>query len=605
MSGNTAPEKDILQGNHASTVVVYESSSLMKPAAPPKTQEFSWEVADLGLVEIATGKLERLTRGLKPEWHAFSPNGTAVAFVSRKERERAGSGQALFDLFLVLLPSGIVRPVAQNIRFALATSVSWSPNGKFLGFIENGTTGQGNCFVVSLPDGRSRKATEREHPPFNDARPHSFSLRPPIWDASGQNIYAFAGNALWRISLASGNATEVARIPIPRIPIEIIGARRGTFWSPDGGRSLYVITRNEDTRQYGIGKIDLMTGTYGQMLEENKTYAAETPLYSIDISADGRKVVYPAEDSQHPPDIWIAGIDFKNPRRLTRINSQFDSYDMGESRLIEWRSLDGERLHGALILPTHYQNDKKYPLIVWPYPGDTKSVGVNLFGGHRVGINGTENAQVLATRGYAVLLPDTPAEVGPEYVKKFIHAVMPGVDRVVEMGIADPERIGLIGHSNGGYGVLALITHTNRFKAAVSRAGFANLFSYYCQMKRDGAAFAVGDVEQGRMGGSPWQYRDRYIENSPMFYLDSVQTPLLLIHGSLDEAVSSSIADEAFVGLRRLGKEVVFAKYEGEGHWEGRWSHANQIDYWNRVIDWFDVHLRLGKSENREIPMKE
>jgi dipeptidyl aminopeptidase/acylaminoacyl peptidase len=113
-------------------------------------------------------------------------------------------------------------------------------------------------------------------------------------------------------------------------------------------------------------------------------------------------------------------------------------------------------------------------------------------------------------------------------------------------------------------------------------------------MTPDGGAFGIGWSEkgQGQLGGTPWQYRDRYIENSPQFYLDRVQTPLLIVHGAGDLTVPSNQAAEVFVGLRRLGKEVNYASYAGEGHWPGTWGLANVEDYWNRVIDWFDSHMQ-------------
>lgn len=175
--------------------------------------------------------------------------------------------------------------------------------------------------------------------------------------------------------------------------------------------------------------------------------------------------------------------------------------------------------------------------------------------------------------------------------------VLPGVDKIVELGIADSHRMGVMGWSYGGYSTLSLIVQTTRFKAAVMGAGLGNLFSMYGQMSKQGTSWAIAWAEegQGRMGGSPWEFRERYIENSPIFYLDRVQTPLLIVHGTLDLGISSHISDEIFVGLRRLGKEVTYAKYEGEGH--GILGLANQSDWCNRVIAWFDEHL---KNKNQD-----
>jgi dipeptidyl aminopeptidase/acylaminoacyl peptidase len=184
---------------------------------------------------------------------------------------------------------------------------------------------------------------------------------------------------------------------------------------------------------------------------------------------------------------------------------------------------------------------------------------------------------------------------------------MPGINKAVESGLADPARIGVTGHSYGGYSTLSLIAQSPRFKAAVMRAGMGNLISGYGHLAPDGTNYGLAWSEsgQGRMGGSPWEFRERYLENSPIFYLNRIETPLLIIHGEKDDAVPAFLADELFTGLRRLGKPVTYARYEGEGHWEGQWSYANQIDCLSRVIAWFDRHLKgAAKSEPDKSPRK-
>jgi len=123
--------------------------------------------------------------------------------------------------------------------------------------------------------------------------------------------------------------------------------------------------------------------------------------------------------------------------------------------------------------------------------------------------------------------------------------------------------------------------------------GMGDLISAYGEMQRDGTAFQVSNTEQdqGMMGGTPWQFRERYIENSPLFYFDRVGTPLLIVHGSEDRAVAPFLGDQVFVALRRLGKDVEYAKYEGEDHSPLSWSYPNQTDFCNRMIGWFGRHL--------------
>jgi len=200
-------------------------------------------------------------------------------------------------------------------------------------------------------------------------------------------------------------------------------------------------------------------------------------------------------------------------------------------------------------------------LIVLVYGGQAISNQANRFGGFEIGTP-CFNVQLLATRGYAVLMPDAPQKLGTPMLD-LAKAILPGVNKVIDMGIADASKLGVMGHSYGGYSTIALITQTARFKAAIEAAGFADLVGTYGEMDSDGTAFgaSIGETGQARLGGTPWQVRDRYIENSPFFYLDRIHTPLLILHGSEDSAVAAFLGDELFVALRRLGKSVEYARY--------------------------------------------
>jgi dipeptidyl aminopeptidase/acylaminoacyl peptidase len=312
------------------------------------------------------------------------------------------------------------------------------------------------------------------------------------------------------------------------------------------------------------------------------------------VSTNGKVVAYIAEDATHAEDIWVAGYNLQNPRRLTHINPRLDSYVLGKARLLSYKGDDGTPLQAALLLPSDYQEGKRYPTIVRVYGGSHGSENLNEFG--LMG-SGVENMQILATRGYAVLFPDMPLHLGTPMVD-VAKTVIPAVNKLLALGIGDPDRIGVMGHSYGGYSTLALLVQTTLFRAAVDSAGFGDLFSEYSSMRPDGSVFGMGWAEegQGRMGGTPWQFRQRFLDNSPIFYLNRVETPLLIVHGVLDVTVSPTLADEVFVDLRRLGKKVVYARYDGEDHWEGTWGHPNAVDYLNRVIEWFDQEMAPRES---------
>ncbi len=289
----------------------------------------------------------------------------------------------------------------------------------------------------------------------------------------------------------------------------------------------------------------------------------------------------------------MPGVD--KPRRLTQLNPELDRYRMGSATLISWLDDDGKSLQGGVLLPSDYREGKRYPLIVFVYGGASLSDSVNQFGGPMSDLP-YYNLQLLATRGYAVLMPDAPQHAGTPMLD-LAKTILPGVNKVIEMGVADPERLGVVGHSYGGYSTLGLLVETSRFKAAAESDGMADLVGNYGQMERDGTAFGTSVVEtgQGLMEGTLWERRERYIENSPLFYLDRVETPLLIVHGAEDTTVSSFLGDQVFVALRRLGREVEYAKYEGEGHTLS--SDANRRDVFERLIRWFDTHLKGSAGE--------
>ncbi len=570
-----------------STVVLFSSKAAKANSDAEKEKaglnpNLSAYATDLAVVELETRQTKRLARRLVFEDVWLSPDGEKLAVLIYKGAQSYKSLQSLFDLSVISLADGQSKTVVSNFGSDVLIPVSWSPDGKSLAYMTAGPTFKNNCWVVPVAGGEPRNLTQGEHPQFSG----TFLYRGPLWDEKGENIYLLARSSLWRISVAAGQAAALTTIP-GRTIRDAISRDGRTIWSPSLNNAV-LVTRNEESRQEGFYRIDLNTGKFELLLEENKSYGFVPPLRTA-VSADGRHVIYTSQSAAEAEEIWTVDAEQFRPRRVTHINPLFDRYVMGEGRMIEWQTLNGQTARGALLLPAGYTQGKRYPLIVYQYPGSAWSSRGSLFG-FNFFAGTVENWQFFATRGYAVLMPDVPAR--PEtYMKDIAAAVMPAVDKVIELGIADPERIGVTGQSNGGYGVLSLIVQTNRFKAAVDRMGPGNLISQYTQMTDAGVSVYTGEMVQ-RTGGSLWEKRDKFIENSPIFFFDKVQTPLLIIQGTADRQTMVARSDEVFVSLRFLGKEVEYARYTGEPHGVADWSFPNQVDYLNRVIEWFDRWLK-------------
>ena len=367
-------------------------------------------------------------------------------------------------------------------------------------------------------------------------------------------------------------------------------------------RSTIVFTHDDRTKQEGLYKIDLRNGEATRLVESDECYTCTNALEGHFAAGtdDGNLLAYIAEAAGHPAEIRLSAKDLEKPRQLTRLNPKLDQYQMGVAKLIDWLDDDGKRLRGALLLPSNYREGKRYPLVVFVYGGENLSDTVNQFGGPMSDALPYYNLQLLATRGYAVLVPDAPQQEGTPMLD-LAKTILPGVNKMIELGVADPDRLGVMGHSYGGYSTLSLLVETNRFKAAVESAGPADLVGNYGEMDSDGTAFgtSVEETGQGLMGGTPWEHRERYIENSPVFYFDRMTTPLLVVHGAQDTTVATFLGDQIFVSLRRLGREVEYARYEGEGHII--LGDANRRDVCNRMIEWFDRHLK-GPEETATSP---
>jgi dipeptidyl aminopeptidase/acylaminoacyl peptidase len=583
--GGTGDQKSVASKARDSTVALFESTAIRESdtnSPPPDAWNLKLYLRDLSAVDVATGRTSIVVGGNRIEACKLSPDGSNVACTTPKRFEKPGSQQILFDLWTVNLSTGSSQTIASDIRLAHdGEEFSWSPDSTLVSY-HSGWTAVNDCFVVKASSGISRNVTS-----FLPAQSERYKLSVPLWDGKGR-IYVLREGALWVTSPDRSEAVKLTDIPGRRI-LTMVSQSDNRLWTTDEGRSALVLTHDDIGKQDGFYNVNLTTGESVRLVERGQCYVCGNLERSFAVVPNGQEIAYLAEDAQHEPDLWHSDISFRDSRRVTSLNPRFDEYRLGVARLIDWLSDDGERLRGALLLPSGYEQGKRYPLIVWVYGGGILSDNFDHFG---LGYGGPFNFQLLATRGYAVLLPDSPQhELTP--MADLVKTVLPGVNKVVDLGIADPQHLALMGLSNGGYSTLALVVQTKRFSCAIEMDGMGDLIADYGAMGNAGTALATSILEHGQdaMGGPPWQFPQRYVDNSPVFYLDRVETPLLMIQGTKDATVPPFLGDEIFVGLRRLGKDVEYAKYEGEDHSPLYWSHANQEDLSNRMIGWFQKFL--------------
>jgi dipeptidyl aminopeptidase/acylaminoacyl peptidase len=530
------------------------------------------QLGDLAVLDVPSGRVQRIATRARLMGYRFAPSGDRVAFSTRQPD--AGTGSLVYDRYdiqVVDVPAGKPQLIAAATTQEWGLGFSWSPDGSLIAYLDGDAV-----HTVTTDDGAKGRVFSRENVPLR----HDY--RPPLW-IDAQSLVLAARDTLWRLSLNDGSVTP-AGAPAGRTLLEIVAPASAQQLH---GREVTIAVSDPESKKVGFHRIDMSTGTATPLVEADLALG-ESPAHQLSAARDGRFVAFVAETGASPPNLWISYAPFTKIQPLTDLHPEISRLALGKSQLVQWIDSQDRTLQGALLLPADYQPGVRYPLVVKVYAGARRSAAVNRFGFEA----GVDNLQLLATRGYAVLIPDAPARVGTP-VADIVGAVRGGVDAVVAMGVADAERTAVLGHSYGGYSALALATAWPRLRAVISSGGFSNLFSEYAGMRDDGSAVGVGWAErgQGRMGGNPWDYFDRYRDNSPFFFLDRVTAPVLLLHGGSDPIVSAEASMQTFVALRRLGKDVKLVIYDGERHHPAEWSIANTTDYWEQIFHWLQAHL--------------
>ncbi len=352
------------------------------------------------------------------------------------------------------------------------------------------------------------------------------------------------------------------------------------FIDPD--KELLLQAFNEVTRASGFYKLSLKDGKLTQLVMDNYRFGA------VVKARTANRLLYTRQSFREFPDVWTADTNLQGARRITEANPQMKNYFWGNVELVRWTSLDNIPLEGLLFKPEGFDPAKKYPMIVNFYERNSENLHAHYAPfPHRSTINPT----VYTSNGYLVFIPDVVYKIG--FPGESAHnCILPGVTSLISKGFVDEKNIGIQGHSWGGYQIAYLVTRTNMFKAAEAGAIVANMISAYGGIRWESGLSRMFQYEhsQSRIGGSLWEKPLHYLENSPIFFADKIQTPLLLLHNDADGAVPWYQGIEMYMALRRLNKPVWMLNYNGEPHWPLK--RENRIDFQTRMMQFFDHHLK-------------
>ena len=341
-------------------------------------------------------------------------------------------------------------------------------------------------------------------------------------------------------------------------------------------------TFNEKTKASGYYQYNPKNNKGKQLIEGDYNYSRIQKAILDDA------IVFTRESFTEFPDIRYSNLNFKNPVKISDANPQQSAYNWGTNELVNWTSLDGKKLTGMLVKPENFDPNKKYPMIVNFYEKSSNRLHRHIAPSPG---RSTINYSFYTSRGYVIFNPDVYYREGYPGESAF-NCVIPGVTSLIEKGFVDKDNIGVQGHSWGGYQIAYLVTKTNIFKAAESGAPVVNMISAYGGIRWWTGLSRQFQYEhtQSRIGGTPWQYPARYIENSPIFNIDKINTPLLIMHNDADGHVPWYQGIEFFTALRRLQKPSWFLNYNGEPHWPLKTQ--NRKDFNIRMAQFFDHYLK-------------
>jgi dipeptidyl aminopeptidase/acylaminoacyl peptidase len=420
------------------------------------------------------------------------------------------------------------------------------------------------------------------------------------------------------------------RVPNTLVPVNagaaLVGIAQGRLWllTPHGGNPVQLtdttvgqladfVNIRDPSAPAGLGRSIVVIGEHGSEQELHRVLVTPkgVELELIPLPHPGATLIADRPTQQLAvftsgtldlgPVVWTSDGRSAKATEVLSLNKHLQRIARAERRMMSYVGMDGDSLRALLFLPPGYQPGRPYPLVIWVYGGfsytDTLQCICNVTDPHPF------NVQILAARGYVVLFPSIPLGPEGEGVRSDPYldipkGVMGAVDRVVALGIADPARMAVMGHSFGGYTTYALATYTHRFKAAIALAGPADLVSEYgtfeAQLRyetwvhRSMYLPALLEGAQQRMGVPPYADMARYTRNSPLTYADRITTPILIIQGDLD-FMGLQQGEEMFTALFRLGKRARYVRYWGEGHTVE--SPANVRHMWGEIFAWLDRYI--------------
>lgn len=530
----------------------------------------AWHIADDRLVRLDDDQLE-----------SVSLIGGGQAAIGRDETPYENDAmfrQAYLDLYAVDVDSGEKRPIAERVTIVGGSS----PGGRYTLWFEGE-----DWFAHDLESGTTRNLTESIPSAFVDLDQTPTREQMPAFGAGGwmeDDGAVFLNDQwdVWMVPMGGGAAQRLTRGAEDEVRYRLTSLDSDDEPGFDDDDALWFSMYGEWTKQSGYARADRAGA------ETTTVLFTDARVLGLTKADEADRFVFRQERFDDSPDLFVSGPSLSDARQVTATNPFMGDFAWGRTELVEYENEWGRRLQGVLTYPANFDPSESYPVIVYQY--ELLSQGMHQF--QLPDATQYYNQQIWSQDGYFVFRPDIvyrdrrPGQSNVETLRPAMAAVVAAEPTI------DPERMGLIGHSWGGYQTTYFVTQDDLFASAVAGAPLTNLMSMYLSFywNSGGTDARIFEISQARMQVPWWDDYESYEANSPVHHIQNMNTPLLMAFGTNDGAVEYNQGVEFYNAARRLGKQMVMLNYQGENH--GFTREPNQRDYQNRIMQWFGHYLK-------------